>query len=143
MPEGVQFDLELADLWEWLVGGEEKEGYLPNSISPPMLVGIQYCRCQYLLGILEDHPGPAWRVLNTVKCHLSGNSLSYTTLEGHPDVQIRNCTYPNNHQAKYAKTGTNRQPSCHICSDIITSEFDSQLVLKQRGQKKDKNQSPS
>jgi len=35
MPKGAQFEQELADLWEWLVRGQEveEEGYLPHSIS--------------------------------------------------------------------------------------------------------------
>jgi hypothetical protein len=54
-------------------------------------------------------------------------------------LQIRNCTNLNNHQPEYAKAGTNLQLACRIWSDIITSEFDSQLVMKQGGQMIDKN----
>jgi hypothetical protein len=83
MQKGMKFDQELADLWGWLVGGqvEKKEDYLSHLISPPMLVGIQCLFCQYLLCIAEDYSGSAWQFLNSVKCHLGENSLSYTTVE--------------------------------------------------------------
>jgi len=83
MQKGMEFDQELADLWWWLTGGqvEKKENYLPHLISPPMLVGIQCPGCQCLLCIAEDYSGSAWRFLNSVKCHLGKNSLSYATVE--------------------------------------------------------------
>jgi hypothetical protein len=83
MQQGMEFDQELADLWVWLVGGqvEKKEDYLPHLISPPMLVGIQCPCCQCLLCIAEDYSGSAWQFLNSVKCHLGENSLSYATVE--------------------------------------------------------------
>jgi len=83
MQKGMEFDQELADLWGWLIGGqvEKKEDYLPHLISPPMLVGIRCPCCQCLLCIAEDYSGSAWRFLNSVKCHLGKNSLSYATVE--------------------------------------------------------------
>jgi len=84
MQLGMEFVQELADLWVWLVGGqvEKKEDYLPHLISPPMLVGIQCPCCQRLLCIAEDYSGSAWQFLNSVKCHLGENSLSYGTVMG-------------------------------------------------------------
>jgi len=74
---------KLADLWGWLAGEqvEKKENYLPHLISPPILVGIQQPCCQYHLCIAEDYSGSAWRFLNSVKCHLGENSLSYFTVD--------------------------------------------------------------
>jgi len=44
-----------------LVGGkEEEEGYLPNSISPPILVVIQCSNFQSLFSMLEDYSTAAW-----------------------------------------------------------------------------------
>jgi len=83
MQKGMEFDQELADLWGWLVGGqvEKKEDHLPHLISPPILVGIQ-CPCyQCLLCIPEDYSWSAWRFLNSVKCHLGENPLSYAIIE--------------------------------------------------------------
>jgi len=58
MQKGMEFDQELADLWGWLVGGQED--YLPHLISLPILVGIQ-CPCyQHLLCIAEDYSGSGW-----------------------------------------------------------------------------------
>jgi hypothetical protein len=39
MHKEVEFDQELVDLWRFLVE-EEDEGYLPHSISHPILAGI-------------------------------------------------------------------------------------------------------
>ena len=83
MQKGMEFDQELADLWGWLVGAqvEKKEDYLPHLISPPMLVGIQ-CLCfQCLLCIPEGYSQLVWQFLDSVKCHLGENSLSYATVE--------------------------------------------------------------
>jgi hypothetical protein len=79
----MQFDQEMVDLWGLLVGGqaEKKGNYLPHMISPPMLVGIQCPCCQCLLGIPEDYSGSAWQFLNSVKCHLGENSLSYAVVQ--------------------------------------------------------------
>ena len=55
-----------------------------------------------------------------------------------PSIVTSNCIYYNNYPSKYAKTSTNWQPASHICSDIITSKFVLQLVIKQGSQKKDK-----
>jgi len=62
MPKGMEFDQELADYWGWLLGGqvEKKENYLPNLISLPILIGIQYPCCQHLLCMAEDYSGSAW-----------------------------------------------------------------------------------
>jgi len=136
---GAEFDKELADLWGWLVEGPEEEGYIPHSISLPLLVRIQSPRCHCLLGILVDYSGPAWWFLDTVKCHWGENSLSYVILDGLPVLRFRNCTYLNNHPAEYAKTCAHRQLSRHIYSDISPSEFDLQLVMKQGGHKNDNN----
>jgi len=67
----MEFDQELADLWCWLVGGQEekKEDNLPNLISPLILVGIQCPHFQCLLCMLEDYSGSAWWFLDSVKCH--------------------------------------------------------------------------
>jgi hypothetical protein len=67
----MKFDHEFADLWGWLVDGQEEEDedeedYLPHSISAPILVGIQCRHCQCLFGILEDYSGPALRFLDTL-----------------------------------------------------------------------------
>lgn len=71
MPKGVEFDQGLADLWGWLVTEEyeQEEGYLPPSISPPILVQYQCPRCQGLFGMLEDYRGAAWQFLDTINCH--------------------------------------------------------------------------
>jgi len=84
-----------------------EEGYLSHLISPPVLVGIQCPRCQCLLVMLENYSGSAWRFLDTVKCHLGKNSLSYAIVECLKVLELQNCTYLNNHQPEYAKTGTN------------------------------------
>jgi len=83
MQKGMEFDQQLADLWGWLVAKqvEKKEDYLPYLISPPILVGIPCPCCQCLLYIPEDYSGSAWRFLNSVKCHVGENSLSYTIVE--------------------------------------------------------------
>jgi len=83
MQKGMEFDPELADLWEWLVGGhvKKKDDYLLHLISPPILVGIWCPCCQSLLCIGEDYSGSAWQFLNSLKCHLGEDSLSYITLE--------------------------------------------------------------
>jgi len=71
---------------------EEEEGYLPNSIPPPILVGIRRPHCQCLLGMLEDYSESAWQFLDIVKCHMDENCLSYTAEEGFLVLQLRNCT---------------------------------------------------
>jgi len=45
------------DLLGWVVRGDEdeEEGYLPNTISPPNLVGIECPCCQGLFGMVEDY----------------------------------------------------------------------------------------
>jgi hypothetical protein len=54
--------------------------------------------------MLEDCSGPVWQFLNTVKCHLGKILLSYAIVEGPPLLHLKNSTYVNNHQPKYAKT---------------------------------------
>jgi len=110
MQNGMEFDQELADLWGWLVGGlvEKKDDYLPHLISTRILNGIWCPYCKYLLCIAEDYSGSAWQFLNSVKCHLSKNSLSYATVaECLPVLKLQHCIYYNNHPSKYAKTSTN------------------------------------
>jgi len=57
--------------------------------------------------MLQDYLGAAWQFLGTMKCHLGENYLSYDTIEALPLHQLRNSTYLNNHQPKYAKTNIN------------------------------------
>jgi len=46
-------------------------------------------------------------------------------------IQLRDSSYLNNHSTKYAKIDVNRDLAFHICSNIITSKFDLQWVMKQ------------
>ena len=90
----------------WLLR-EEKEGYLPHMISPPLVVGIYCPCCLSLFSMLQDYLGAAWQFLGTMKCHLGKNYLSYDIIEGLPLEQLRNNTHFNNHQPKSAKTDIN------------------------------------
>jgi len=56
--------------------------------------------------------------------------LSDAAIGGLPLQQLGNSTYLNNHRPKSAKTCTNSQLPCYICSDIIVSEFNLQLLMK-------------
>jgi hypothetical protein len=42
------------------VGKEEEDDYVPLTISPRIMVGIQCPRCPSLLGMLEDYLGVSW-----------------------------------------------------------------------------------
>jgi len=82
-----QKTLNLTKNWQtyggWLVGEEEEqEGYVPQSIFPPILIGIQCRRCQSLFSIPGDYLGAFWQFLDSVKCHWSENYLTYVTVEG-------------------------------------------------------------
>jgi len=65
--------------------------------------------------------------------------LSNATGEGLPLQQLKNSTYLNNHWPESTKTCTNSQMPCYICSDIIVTEFNLQLLVKQGCKKEDKN----
>jgi len=54
--------------------------------------------------MIEDYLGTAWQFINTVKCHLGNDYMSYVIEEGLPHLQHRYSTNLNNHQLQCAKT---------------------------------------
>jgi hypothetical protein len=112
---------------QWVVCVEEEQSYLPHSIAPLALVGIQCILCQSFQSSYEDYLGTAsqfLKVLIVIRTNIAVYNVCMLYCE------LGNTVYLNNHQPESTNTGINRQLAFHICSNSIISLFHSLLVMK-------------